>query len=150
ETGDPVATVELFDPRENRWSTRTPLPVALHHAAAAAVGDRLFVVGGYTGGRVRWTPSAALYEYDFARDAWTSRAEMPTARGALAAPVLDGRLYALGGSAEEATGAHEVYDPASNRWIRGNALPTPRDHLAAVTFQGRVWAIGGRARGLSR
>ena len=144
ETGEPVATVELYDPRENRWAPRASLPEPLHHTAAAAVGDRVFVVGGYTGGRVRWTPSAAVYEYDLARDAWTARTEMPTARGALGAAVLDGRLHALGGSAEDTTGAHEVYDPATNRWTRANALPTPRDHLAAVTFQGRVWAIGGR------
>jgi len=144
ETGDPLAMVEFYDPRENRWSPRAPLPEPLHHPAAAAVGDRLFVVGGYTGGRLRWTPSAAVYEYDFSRDAWMTRAEMPTARGALAVAVLDGRLHALGGSGEEVTGAHEVYDLAANRWRPVTALPTPRDHLAAITFQDRVWAIGGR------
>ena len=143
-SAEPVATVEFYDPAQNRWAPRAPLPAPLHHAAAAVAANRLFVVGGYTGGRVRWTPSAAVYEYDFLRDAWAPRAEMPTPRGGLAAAVLGDRLHALGGSADHATNAHEVYDPAANRWTQANPLPTARDHLAAVAFRDRVWAIGGR------
>jgi N-acetylneuraminic acid mutarotase len=144
ETAEPVATVQFYDPAENRWAPRAPLPVPLHHAAAAVVANRLFVVGGYTGGRVRWTASAGLYEYDLLRDAWTARPEMPTARGGLAAAALGDRLHVLGGAADHPTSAHEVYDPATNAWSVANALPTARDHLAAVALQGRLWAIGGR------
>jgi len=142
---EPVATVETYDPALNIWETRVSLPVAVHHAAAAVVGDRLFVVGGYTGGRVRWTALESLYEFVPARETWEARAPMPTPRGGLAVAVLDGRLHALGGSADSVSNAHEVYDPATNRWTRANAMPTARDHLAAVGFQGRVWALGGRA-----
>jgi N-acetylneuraminic acid mutarotase len=144
ESGEPLDTVQFYDPAENRWAPRAPLPEPLHHAAAAVAANRLFVIGGYTGGRVRWTASAAMYEYDLLRDAWTSRAEMPTARGGLAAAVLDERIHVLGGGADHAVNAHEVYDPATNLWTQANALPTARDHLAAVALQGRLWAIGGR------
>jgi N-acetylneuraminic acid mutarotase len=142
---EPVATVEVYDPAHNVWETRASLPVPVHHPAAAVVGDRLFVVGGYTGGRVRWTPLDSVYEFVPSRETWEARAPMPTARGALAVAVLDGRIHALGGSGEGLSNAHEVYDPAANRWTRSNAMPTARDHLAAVAFQGRVWALGGRA-----
>ncbi|HET7341296.1 MAG TPA: galactose oxidase, partial [Methylomirabilota bacterium] len=145
DTAEPVRTVETYDPAQALWETRGQLPVALHHAAAAVAGDRLFVVGGYTGGRVSWTASDALYEYVAARETWEARAPMPTPRGGLAVAVLDGKVHALGGSGDGVTNAHEVYDPATNRWSRANAMPTARDHLAAVAFQGRVWALGGRA-----
>lgn len=144
ESAEPVATVEAYDPATNRWETKTPLPVPLHHAAAAVVNGRLFVVGGYTGGRVRWTASQTLFEYDAARGSWATRAPMPSPRGALAVAVLNGRLHAVGGSADRLTHAHEVYDPVADRWSAANGLPTARDHLAAVTFRGRLWAIGGR------
>lgn len=143
-TAEPVATVEAYDPAHNVWSRRAELPVPLHHAAAVVAGNRLFVVGGYTGGRVRWTSSAAVYEYDSARDTWTARPEMPTARGGLAAAALGDRIHVLGGAAESPTNAHEVYELATNRWTAANPMPTARDHLAAVAFQGRVWALGGR------
>jgi len=141
---EPVPFVEAYDPATNTWEPVAPLPVALHHPAAAVVGSRLFVAGGYTGGRVRWTPSQALFEYDPARASWATRAPMPTARGALAAAVVNGRLHAVGGSADRPTQAHEVYDPATDRWTVANPLPTARDHLAAVAFQNRLWTIGGR------
>jgi N-acetylneuraminic acid mutarotase len=143
-SGEPTATVEVYDPKTNEWESRAQLPVPVHHATAAVVGDRLFVIGGYTGGRVSWTPLDSVYELIVARDVWEARSAMPTARGALAVAVVNGRIHALGGAADGVTNAHEVYDPATNRWTRANAMPTARDHLAAVAFQGRVWALGGR------
>lgn len=143
-TMEPTATVEAYDPAANAWTRLAPLPTPLHHAAAGVAAGRLFVVGGFTGGRVRWEASAAVFEYDAARNSWATRAPMPTPRGGLAVAVLNDRLHALGGSADQVTGAHEIYDPATDRWSRASPMPTPRDHLAAVAFQGQVWAIGGR------
>jgi N-acetylneuraminic acid mutarotase len=140
-----MITVEAYDPVTNTWTTKAPLPEATHHPAAAVVNGRLFVIGGYTGGPLRWTAMATVYEYDAPRNAWVTRAPVPTPRGALAVAVRDGRIHALGGSAEALSGAHEVYEVASNRWTAANPMPTPRDHLAAVAYQGRVWAVGGRS-----
>jgi Kelch motif protein len=145
KTGEPVSTVEAFDPKTNEWTSHAALPVAVHHAAAAVVGERLFVIGGYTVGRTNWTTLDSVYELNAARDGWDLRAPMPTSRGALAVAVLNGRVHAVGGTSDRVTAAHEVYDPATNRWTRASAMPTARDHLAAVAFQGRLWALGGRA-----
>ena len=82
------------------------------------VGDRLFVVGGFTGGRVSWTASNDVYEYVAAANRWVQRAAMPTGRGGLGAAVLGGRVHVLGGAVGSALNAHEVYDPAANRWTR--------------------------------
>lgn len=141
---EPVATVEVYDPTTRAWQTRAPLPTPLHHPAAAVIDGRLFVLGGYTGGRMRWAPQRAVYEYLPEGDAWVVRAPMPTARGALAAAALGGRIHAVGGSADGPTGAHEVYDPTADHWVAAYPMPTARDHLAAVAFQGRLWALGGR------
>jgi N-acetylneuraminic acid mutarotase len=143
-TAEPVDTVEAFDPARDQWRTVASLPIALHHPAAAVVEGRLFVVGGYTGGRVRWTAMGTVFEYDAAQNRWRGRAQMPTARGALGLAAVGSRLYALGGSAERVTNINEIYDVAADRWTTGNAMPTARDHLAAVGFDGRVWALGGR------
>jgi N-acetylneuraminic acid mutarotase len=136
--------VEVYDPSTNSWEARAPLPVPTHHAATAVVGTRVFVIGGYTGGRMSWTATHAVWEYDRGRNGWAPRALMPTPRGGLAAAVLGDRIHALGGSADRPTQAHEVYDPAADRWTAANPMPTARDHLAAVAFQGQVWALGGR------
>jgi Kelch motif len=142
---EPTATVESYDPATNAWTARAPLPVAVHHAVAVSVGDRLFVIGGYTGGRVRWEPVDHVWEWTASQAGWDARRAMPTARGALAATELGGRIHALGGATSDPLNVHEVYDPAADRWSRLNPMPTARDHLAAVTFGGRVWALGGRS-----
>jgi N-acetylneuraminic acid mutarotase len=141
----PVATVERYDPATDTWDARPALPVPIHHAAAAVVGDRLFVIGGYTGGRLSWTPLDTVFEWTEARGTWEKRTPMPTARGALAAVALGGRIHALGGSDTERLNTHEVYDAEAGRWTVANPMPTARDHLAAVAFLERVWALGGRA-----
>jgi N-acetylneuraminic acid mutarotase len=161
---DSPAPVDQAAP--GRWIPLTPLPSPRQEVAvapwdgrvwviggfgedaepvAAVGGDRLFVVGGYSGGRVRWQTLDSVWEFVAARQAWEARAPMPTPRGALAVVALGGRLHALGGASDQVSNAHEVYDPATNRWTRANPMPTARDHLAAVAFQGRVWALGGRS-----
>jgi N-acetylneuraminic acid mutarotase len=149
-SGQPMATVEAYDPATNQWELKAPLPVATHHPAAAVVNGRLFVIGGYIGGSMSSSAVQTVYEYEPARNAWATRAAMPTPRGALAAVVLHGRIHAVGGSGDGNTGAHEVYDVASNRWTSANPMPTARDHLAAVAYQDRVWAIGGRTSFMGR
>lgn len=75
---------------------------------------------------------------------------MPTARGALGAGEIDGKIYAVGGVARDGhpnSAANEVYDPASDRWASRAPLPTPRDHLAVVAWEKRLYAIGGRVGG---
>jgi len=144
-TGEPLATVESYDPQSNTWTARAPLPEAVHHTAAVTIDQRLFVLGGYAGGRVRWEPTDNMWEWNDSRGAWEPRPPMPTPRGALAAAVLNGRIHALGGAQRDPLNAHEVYDPAANAWKAANAMPTARDHLAAVAFRGRVWALGGRS-----
>ncbi|MGH7255431.1 MAG: Kelch repeat-containing protein, partial [Nitrospirales bacterium] len=141
-----TTAVEVYDPVTDRWMTAAPLPVGLHHAAAAVIGDRLFVVGGFTPTIFSaWHPVATVYEYRQASDRWMERAPMPTARGALAVAVHSGKLYAIGGYGEDSNAsAVEVYDPIADAWTAGAPLPTPRDHLAAATVDDRIYGIGGR------
>ena len=144
-----TASVEEYDPSTDRWTTKTSMPVGLHHVGIAVTGGRLYVIGGYKqSGLGIWQPAATVYAYDSATDTWFERAPMPTSRGALSVTEHEGKLYAIGGYDREANSAAvEVYDPVSNTWASRASLPTPRDHLAAATVAGKVYAIGGRLNG---
>lgn len=141
--------VEEYDPSTDRWTIKAPLPVGLHHAGAAAVGDRLYVIGGFTASLFSiWQPVASVYLYDPKTDSWTERAPMPTPRGALTVAEFGGKLFAIGGKGERGNSAAvEVYDPSSDTWASRAALPTPRDHLAAATVGQTIYTIGGRING---
>ena len=47
-----TAAVESFSLVDGAWTTRASLPVALHGAVAARLGERLVVTGGVVEGRV--------------------------------------------------------------------------------------------------
>lgn len=142
-------SVEVYDPATDRWASKAPMPVGLHHVGIGVVDKRLYVIGGYTkSGFTVWNPVATVYAYDPATDRWTERASMPTARGALSVTEHEGKLYAIGGYDRKTNNAQvEVYDPILNTWTTRASLPTPRDHLASADVAGKIYAIGGRVNG---
>jgi hypothetical protein len=139
ETGRPLATFGRYDPEADRWTTLTGLPVATRAAAAATVGDTIYVVGGTTPAG----NTAATWAWD-GRD-WTARAPLPHAVFNHSAVALGGRLYVLGGFAEGRE-RREVYryDPAADRWALVTRLPRPNHAFGAVAYRGELWTLGGR------
>ncbi len=96
-----------------------------------------------------WTPTNTLYEFDPKANRWTKKKSMPTERGALAAGVIHGRIYAVGGAQRHIfslanTAANESYDPHTDHWTSHKPIPTPRDHFTASVWQDKLYAIGGR------
>jgi N-acetylneuraminic acid mutarotase len=82
--------------------------------------------------------------YDPGTDAWQTRAPMPTARSGIAAAVLEGKIFVVGGEAPSGTfNQVEAYDPKANSWSTFAPLPTPRHGLGAVAVGGRLYVIAG-------
>ena len=78
-----------------------------------------------------------------AANSWTTNAPLPLPRGDLAAGVINGVLYAVGGGGGGIFGNVDAYDPAANSWTAKAALPTPRALLAAGVVNGVLYALGG-------
>jgi len=159
--------VEVYDPQTDRWEEKAALPGGRHHTAAAVVNGKIYVIGGFMGiwnwhtlTRWKWKATSDVWEYDPGQNRWRERAPMPTARGAHALGVIDGKIYAVGGKIahkahkeheggkkawpEEILNTFEVYDPVADSWQALPPMPTPRDHHAAAVLDGRLYAIGGR------
>merc|ERR1711965_706562 len=84
--------------------------------AVAVLDGKLYAVGGYNDDDGRLS---SVERYDPAANAWEAVAPMATARAFPFAPgvaVLDGKLYAVGGSGGGALSSVERYDPALNAW----------------------------------
>jgi N-acetylneuraminic acid mutarotase len=88
-------TLERYNPVQDKWETRASLPVKRHFATAAALGDKLFIMGGLvdSGG----STSPFVYRYDPQIDKWLKRADMANSRYGRASQVVNGQIYALGG-----------------------------------------------------
>jgi hypothetical protein len=116
----------------------------------AALGGRIYVLGGRTSGLD--TNVAAAEAYEPARGRWFRLPPLPTARGGTAAGAAAGRVVSIGG---ERTGGHthaeaEAYDPALRRWRALPPTPEPRHGLGVAGLGGRIYAMmGGPVPGLS-
>jgi N-acetylneuraminic acid mutarotase len=77
-------------------------------------------------------------------DRWQRLAPLPTARSGIAAAVLQGRIFVMGGEAPGGTFAQvEAYGPTRNRWTRHAPMPTPRHGLGAAAVAGRLYVLSG-------
>ena len=142
-SGQSVNTVERFDRESNSWEQVADLPAGepLNHVGVAAVGDRLFVIGGLG---PSFSPVNTVFSYDPATGSWNRESDMPRARGAMGVAALDGKIYAAGGAPNARRNDFAVYDPSTDTWTILPNMPTPRDHLAAVSVAGKFLAISGR------
>lgn len=77
-----------------------------------------------------------------AEDTWTEMTEMPTARRALAACAVNGKIYAIGGVG--GLKKTEEYDPATNTWSTKADMPKGRAYFGASVVDGKIYAIGGK------
>ncbi len=149
------ATVSIFDSGTEAWTAGPPLPEGRHHAAAAAIGNDVYVSGG-SGALADNEPFGKIWVLRAGAGRWSELAPMPIARIAHRMVALDGRLYVIGGADGRALaegsvepGAVLIYDPGADTWTMGAAIPFSRDHIGVVVVDGEVWAIGGRAGGLN-
>jgi Kelch motif len=106
-----LASCEVYDPVADRWSAGPALPQARASLAVAALGGRLYALGGEsTPGGVR----AAVTRLDSLTGAWTSLPDMPLAVHGLAATVVGDAIYLMGGF----TGASDAVGTASRQCWR--------------------------------
>ncbi len=134
--------------RADRWIALRPAPLRRTEVAAARIGERIYVVGGFLPpGRT----TSAVERYDIRRGRWARVRAMPVGLNHAAAAAYAGSLYVVGGYAAAGGLAGEVrtllrYDPRTNRWQRLPSAPTARAALTAGVIGHRLYVAGG-ARG---
>jgi Kelch motif len=65
-----------FDPATSEWTRLQNLPEGIHHPGFAAVGGKLYSVGGFTiarppTGLPAWVPSKSVWIYDIGSASWS-------------------------------------------------------------------------------
>ena len=142
---NPSDRVFRFNPADETWTERAPLPTARGGLAVTTLQGKLYAVSGYDGRR----NPAAVEIYDPARDQWTAAAPLPTPRDHLAAIAIGETLYAIGGRVRldyrENLSTVEAYQAESNQWIPKTDMPTPRSGIAVGVLNGWAYVFGGES-----
>jgi hypothetical protein len=140
-------TVELFDPRTDRFVGAPPLANAVDSLAAVALADgRVLVTGGATAPGVS-TATAQIFDPTTAQ--WTVVDPMAQPRFKHAMVRLrDDRVLVIGGTPDDHAllASTEIFDPTTGRFAPGPALDEPRYKLSGgvdTLPDGRVVVAGG-------
>lgn len=145
-----VSDVSAYDPATDAWRALAPLPVAMHHANAAVVDDKIYVLGFLR--TLSFAADGRGFVYDPDLDAWAPTAALPagTERGGGVA-VADGDDVLVVGGVRGGAAVTEVsrYDPETDTHTVVASLPAPRDHLVGANLAGTVVVAGGREARIS-
>lgn len=139
-----VNTVAVFDPNAKRWSALPPLPRPRSSHAAAVVGRRLYVVGGWamSGAMNSGVWDTTLLHLDLANPSsgWTE-VPSPVKSRALDLVALGTRLFAIGGmTPERVSNEVHVYDTVGQSWSRGPEFPEGAFGVSAAVLRGQIYA----------
>ncbi len=145
-SGEVTDRMQIYDPRQDRWDERAPVPAALCGYGLVALEGKLYLFGGWDGQRA----VATVYEYDPILDAWQTRTPMPTARAFAGAAASGVRIYVIGGSdGAQALTDNEEYLPEADGdggtpWTRKAPLPNGRYSMGVVGIAGALYLVGGQ------
>lgn len=148
-----------YDPKTNQWSSDVaPTSTCRTSVGVAVLDGLLYAVGGQDGvsclnivERFVFLANSltrlSLYSYDARQNTWQKVAPMSTRRLGVSVCVLNGCLYAVGGSDGQNplnTVERQVlkvsrkafrYDPRMNKWTVVRPMCTRRKHLGAAVYR---------------
>jgi N-acetylneuraminic acid mutarotase len=146
-SSSPMAWVEKYDINNGVWTTVASLPSGRSDLAAAAVGGKIYIFGGFDATNVL----SSVMMYNPLTDTWTGGfAPVPTVRGAFYAVGTKGNtVYVIGGWDNinpfgPVGSVVEAYKVSKDSWTTGLApMITGRAETGAVSHGGRIYVIGG-------
>jgi N-acetylneuraminic acid mutarotase len=83
---------------------------------------------------------------------WSRGMPLPVARGEVAAALVGGQIYVVGGfvAGGENSPRVDAYSPAAKSWRQIPDLPLPVDHAMAAGYRGTLYVVGGYGPSRSR
>eukprot|EP00058_Branchiostoma_floridae_P028340 XP_002613831.1 hypothetical protein BRAFLDRAFT_72047 [Branchiostoma floridae] len=128
----PMQSIICLDPDNQQYYHIANLPTPANgYMGVASAGGHLYVTGGrekrLTTKGPHPVPSRQAFRYHFPSDKWLRLPDMPAGRAGHQSVVVDGKLFLVGGDAEDTssyTVTMDYYDPEEDAWIKILVPPT--------------------------
>jgi N-acetylneuraminic acid mutarotase len=156
-----LSTMYIYNPgdpntiSDELWTLGPDLPgPAVENPAVAALGGKLYVLGGATAAFSGAVNNATVFDPN--TNVWTTLEPMDFATGGATAQILNGNIYVVGGM--DTTGASlntvQVYNPTTNTWSAAPSMVTRRDNPGSAVIDDpttleidpKLYVFGGRTR----
>ncbi len=139
-----------WEEKADDWERMAAAPVPLLESAGAAVGGKIYVLGGIERTSLFGLKGgSAVYVYDPETDSWGQNADMPSAVTHAVAAVDGHKIWLAGGWLGSRAGGFEgtrdvwAYDTGSDLWEQGPPLPRAIASGALVRHERRLHFFGG-------
>lgn len=136
--------LEGYNVDERVWYKLSRLTVPRSGLGGAFLKGNFYAVGGRNNSPGNSYDSDWVDKYDPIKDHWRPCSPMSSPRNRVGVAVMDGLLYAVGGS--EGLKYHssvECYDPDTDRWINVKEMHYKRLAVGVAVVNRLLYAIGG-------
>ena len=141
-----------YNPGTNTWNEKTPIPPGgcKGTLSATAYNGLIYTFGGVTN-----YPDGAMSTvnvYNPKTDTWdTTKTDMPTPRYALRTFLINGKIYAIGGSQSWGSflSTVEVYDPVTDSWESKPNIPLKFSWFTGTVYNNKIYVFGRLTENMS-
>lgn len=148
-----LSSVEEYNPKTNEWIKKAPMAIPRIGFQAQSISGKIYAIGGYNSGDGSTnTELSSVEEYDPKSNRWVAKKSMPTPRHDFQTKIIDGKIYAIGGSSfTQSAGTYlgsglsavEIYIPSDNVWLYRETMTTSRLSCQTEVLDDKIYAIGG-------
>ena len=131
---------EMYDPANNTWAEKAPLPSPRSSAAVTVFENKIYVISGL----FKREHTKTVFLYDPATDTWQTRAPMPEARFMSGAAVVKDKIVVITGDLPDQRETKIfVYEPLKDRWTDLGRVPRNFRLAAVASIGDRFYILGG-------
>lgn len=124
--GKVLDTVEIYDPKTNRWATGQKMPEAKGVCGIGVVNEKIYIIGGANSFNNDTISTVDIYDPN--KDIWIvgKASRMPTSRSNVWAGEVDGKLYVFGGFSSDFGILSTVEEYTPDGWPFPHAVSSRR------------------------
>ncbi|XP_047202057.1 kelch-like ECH-associated protein 1A [Girardinichthys multiradiatus] len=139
-----LTTMQAYDPREKVWIKLADMGTPCSGLGACTLFGLIYTVGGRNLSLQTNLDSSFLCCYNPMTNQWSQRASLNIPRNRVGVAVVDGCIYAVGGS--QGSVHHntvERWDPECNRWSFVCPMSVARLGAGVAASGGALYVVGG-------
>ncbi len=135
---------QCYDEHNNVWIQLAKMKRARSGCSCVAIGDNIYVIGGYTDQSKCGSNSIDIY--NIKKDTWTeSSYPMAIKRVNHISVAVGTKIYVFGGGFGDCDRG-EVFDTVKKKWAFLNGMLQDRRSFSAVAIGNSIYAFGGTLR----
>jgi hypothetical protein len=136
EIGAGKNITEEYDPANDTWILKTPMPTPRANFGIAVYQDKIYCIGGFP----YYRETGVNEVYDPATDTWETKTAMPVPTGFPTSNVVNGKIYLIS-TMYSGNSLNQVYDPETDTWTAKTPPPTQIGSGASAVFDNKIYSI---------